>query len=227
MEICKKSLWNNWKVEYISLAWSVFNAWIVLLDHLDPTSLPEVEIGLSEDILEALMIGENVHLSAQQEMSPCDQCMNDGCQFQVMCRIVPLIRLQLLRGVSHNFLLLHQDSTETLQRSITKDLVWFGFVWRSEDWSSHELLLECIESHITLRRPNIFDMLLEKVRKWLANLGEVLNKSSTIAGQTEEASKLLDILRGLPVDNCFNLFRIYKDALGKDDVTEVKNFIKP
>ena len=50
---------------HIGLAWSIFNTWIVLLNHFDPSSLPEVEVGLSEDILEALVIGENVHLPSQ------------------------------------------------------------------------------------------------------------------------------------------------------------------
>ena len=56
---------------YIGLSWSIFDTRIILLDHFDPTSLPEVEVGLSEDVLETLMISEDVHFSSQQEMSPC------------------------------------------------------------------------------------------------------------------------------------------------------------
>ena len=55
----------------IGLAWSIFNSRIILLNHLDPMSLPEVEVGLSEDVLETLMISEDVHFPFQQEMSPC------------------------------------------------------------------------------------------------------------------------------------------------------------
>ena len=55
----------------IGLAWSIFNTRIILLNHFDPMSLPEVEVGLSEDVLEALMISEDVHFPFQQEMSPC------------------------------------------------------------------------------------------------------------------------------------------------------------
>ena len=54
----------------IGLAWSIFDTRIVLLNHFDPTSLSEVEVGLSEDVLEALMIREDVHFPSQQEMSP-------------------------------------------------------------------------------------------------------------------------------------------------------------
>ena len=56
---------------YIGLAWSIFNAWIILLNHFDPTSLPEVEVWLSEDVLETLVISEDVHFPSQQQMSPC------------------------------------------------------------------------------------------------------------------------------------------------------------
>ena len=56
---------------YIGLAWSIFNTWIILLNHFDPTSLPKIEVGLSEDVLETLMISEDVHFPSQQEMSPC------------------------------------------------------------------------------------------------------------------------------------------------------------
>ena len=54
----------------IGLAWSIFNTQIILLNHFDPTSLAEVEVGLSENVLEALMISEDVHFPSQQEMSP-------------------------------------------------------------------------------------------------------------------------------------------------------------
>ena len=56
---------------HISLAWSILDTRIVLLNHFDPSSFPEVEIVLSEDVLETLVISENVHFSSQQEKSAC------------------------------------------------------------------------------------------------------------------------------------------------------------
>ena len=108
LEICKKTLRNNLKVElpesftklrlmwldkkavaiclsaqsicnHIRLAWSVLNAGVVLLDHLDPTSLAEVQMRLCEDVLQALVISEDVDLSAQQQMSPRNQSMYHSC----------------------------------------------------------------------------------------------------------------------------------------------------
>ena len=49
----------------IGLAWSILNTRIIPLNHLHPTSLPEVEIRLSEDVLETLVINENIHFSPQ------------------------------------------------------------------------------------------------------------------------------------------------------------------
>ena len=59
------SLYAQCVSNYIGLAWSVFNTQIILLNHLDPTSLPEVEIRLSEDVLETLVVSEDVHFSSQ------------------------------------------------------------------------------------------------------------------------------------------------------------------
>ena len=70
-------------------------------------------------------------------------------------------------------------------------------------------------------------MLLEEVGKRLCNLREILNESSTITCKTKKTAELLDILRRFPIHNCRHLLRINSDALGRDDVTKVKNFIKP
>ena len=70
-------------------------------------------------------------------------------------------------------------------------------------------------------------MLLEEVGKRLSNLREILNESSAIACKTKKTAKLLDILRRFPVHNCGHLLGVSSDALGRDDVTKVKNFIKP
>ena len=70
-------------------------------------------------------------------------------------------------------------------------------------------------------------MLLEEVGKRLCNLREVLNESSAIACKTEKTAELFDILRRFPIQNCRNLRRINSNSLGGDEVTKIKNFIKP
>src|SRR6187399_860759 len=108
LKICKKALRNNLEVELpecftklmlkrldkeavaiclsaqgicndIGLARRVFDAWIILLDHFNPTSLAKVQVRLCEDVLQALVIGDDVHFSAQQKVSPRDQGMYHCC----------------------------------------------------------------------------------------------------------------------------------------------------
>ena len=50
---------------HIGLAWSILDTRIILLNQFDPSSLPEVKIRLSEDVLETLVISENLHFSSQ------------------------------------------------------------------------------------------------------------------------------------------------------------------
>ena len=64
---------------HIGLAWSIFNTRIVLLNHFDPSSLPEVEVGLSEDVLETLVISVDVTVSSHQVVSPYLKSMNHSC----------------------------------------------------------------------------------------------------------------------------------------------------
>src|SRR5215216_5092145 len=106
----------------------------------------------------------------------------DNCrQLEIMSGVVPFIWLQLARSIGHNFPVLHKNTTKTLQRSITENLVRLGLIRRSKYRSCDEFLLQSIEGHVTLRSPRVFDILLEEVGKRLSNLREVLHKSSAIA----------------------------------------------
>ena len=153
--------------------------------------------------------------------------MHNCHQLEIMSGVVLLIRIQLARGISNNFLLLHQHCSKTLERGITKDLVRLGFIRRSQKWSSDQFLFQSVESNVTFRRSDILDMLLEEVGKRLCNLREVLNESSAIACKTEKTAELFDILRRFPIQNCRNLCGINSNALGRDDMTKIKNLIEP
>ena len=105
-------------------------------------------------------------------MSPSQKIINNCRQLEIMSGVVLLIRLQLARCISNNFLLLHQNCAKTLERGITKDLVRLGFIRRSQNWSSDQFLFQSVERNITLRRPNVLDVLLKKIRERLRNLGK-------------------------------------------------------
>ena len=160
-------------------------------------------------------------------MSPSQKSIHNCRQLEVMSGVVLLIGLQLARGISNNFLLLHQHCAKTLERGITKDLVRLGFIRRSQNWSSNQFLFQSVESNITLRRPNVLDVLLEKIRERLRDLRKVFNESSAIACKTEKTAELLHVLRRFPIHNCRHLLRIHGNALGRDNMTKIKNLIEP
>ena len=138
-------------------------------------------------------------------MSPSQKSMHNCRQLEIMSGVVLLIRLQLARCISNNFLLLHQYCAKTLEIGITKDLVRLGFIGRSQNWSSDQFLFQSVESNITLWRPNVLDVLLKKIRERLRDLRKVFNESSAIACETEEATELLHVLRRFPIHDCRHL----------------------
>src|SRR3954470_14719792 len=102
----------------IRLPRRVLNINGVLSKGLNPPSLPQVQIGLSEQVLQTFVIGEHIHLPPKEEVSPSNQSMYHCSQLQMMGRIIPLSLLQLPRGIRHNVLSLHQNSTKTIQRGV-------------------------------------------------------------------------------------------------------------
>ena len=67
-----------------------------------------------------------------------------------MHMIVLLRWLQLPGGICNHLLILHQDYTKTLERSVAEDLVRLGIIQRNQDWSGGKLLFECVEGQLTL-----------------------------------------------------------------------------
>src|ERR1043165_1736755 len=57
---------------------------VIVLNKLQPSALPEVQLPLSEDVLQTLMISEYVTAVTNEIVPPCLQHMNNRCQLQVM-----------------------------------------------------------------------------------------------------------------------------------------------
>ena len=79
----------------ISLAWSVRNGEIKVFNLLNPSPLPEVQIWLSEDVFQTLMIGKDFSFVTQQVLSPFLEGKHNCCKFKIMCGIVLLMWVQL------------------------------------------------------------------------------------------------------------------------------------
>src|SRR3954464_14758255 len=64
----------------IGFAWSIVDGQIKVIDCFNPPSLPKVEIRLSEDILQTLVIGKDFTTVAQQVMPPYFQSKDNCCE---------------------------------------------------------------------------------------------------------------------------------------------------
>ena len=92
---------------YISLAWCIGNTQIKVCNSLHPSLLTEVQVWLSKELLQTLMVGEDLATITEKVMSPLLQRMNDSSKFEVVNWVVLLVRAQLPRGISNHFALLH------------------------------------------------------------------------------------------------------------------------
>jgi hypothetical protein len=68
---------------------------IVVLDQLQPSSLTHVQISLSENVLQALVVGEDMNHIPKEIVTPCLQSKNNNNQFKIMCGIVLFMMAQL------------------------------------------------------------------------------------------------------------------------------------
>src|ERR1043165_3721266 len=66
----------------IRLPRRVLNINGVLSNGLKPPSLPQVQVGLGEQVLQAFVIGEHIHLPPEEEVSPSNQSMYHCSQLQ-------------------------------------------------------------------------------------------------------------------------------------------------
>ena len=92
---------------YISLAWHIGNTQLKVCDKLHPSLLTEVQIWLSKQILQTLVVSEDLATITEKVMSPLLQRTNDSSKFEVVNWVVLFVRAQLSRGISNHFAVLH------------------------------------------------------------------------------------------------------------------------
>ena len=64
---------------YVSLSWMIMQPHIIILNELQPSPLPEIQLLLREDILQTLVIRVYLTMVSDEKMSPSLQCMHYGC----------------------------------------------------------------------------------------------------------------------------------------------------
>ena len=65
---------------------------------------------------------------------------------------------------------------------------------------------------------------MKQVSRRSSDLGEVLDESTTIAGETEETSDLFHILQRSPIENSLNSFTVDGNTILGDDMPKIGHF---
>ena len=64
---------------YVSLPEVIMQSHILILDELQASPLPEIQLLLREDVLQTLLIRVHLTMVFDEKISPCLQCMHYGC----------------------------------------------------------------------------------------------------------------------------------------------------
>jgi hypothetical protein len=105
------------------------------------------------------MVSVDMALCTHQMMSPNFKCMDNGCEFKIMCRIVLFMTSECSRCISNHSVVLHKHTTKSDSRSITIDIKRFGNVRLSQNWGNSEMCsegVECIFTFLILGEFNSF-----------------------------------------------------------------------
>ena len=92
---------------YISLAWGIGYTHVKVCNSLHPSLPTEVQVWLSKQILQTLVVGEDLATITKKVMSPLFQCMYDSSKLEVMNWVVLFVRAQLTRDIRKHSALLH------------------------------------------------------------------------------------------------------------------------
>ena len=92
---------------HICLARGIRDIHIEISYCLEPSLLAKIQVPLSKQVLQTLAVGVDFAMITNEVMSPQLQCINDRCQFEVVCRIFVFVSTQLTRAIRNYFALLH------------------------------------------------------------------------------------------------------------------------
>src|SRR3954463_14407829 len=92
---------------HISLARGIGDIHIEVGYCLEPSLLAEIQVRLSKQVVQALVVGVDLATVTKEVMPPHLQCIDYSCQFEVMGWIFIFVSAQLTRAISNHFALLH------------------------------------------------------------------------------------------------------------------------
>jgi hypothetical protein len=135
---------------YIHFPGVIVNLKVIVLDQLQPSSLMLVQISLSEDVLQALVVSEDMNHIPKKIMPPCTQSMNHSGQLKIICGIVLFMGAQLMRGPHNYMTFLHENTTKPNAQCITINIEALCGVWLCQHRRYSQQLLQGLECFITL-----------------------------------------------------------------------------
>ena len=109
---------------------------------------------------------------------------------------------------------------------VVNDEVLLSIRW-SKHWGRSQLVFERLETFLTLIYPLKLDALMKQVSQRSSDLGEVLDESTAIAGETEKTSDLLNVLGRSPIKDSLDSFRVDGNTILRDDMPKIGYFGKP
>src|SRR3954463_13636237 len=92
---------------HVSFARGIMNIHVEIGYCLEPSLLAEIQVRLSKQVLQAVVVGVDLATITEEVMSPQLQCINYCCQFQIMCWILVFVSTQLTKAISNHSALLH------------------------------------------------------------------------------------------------------------------------
>jgi hypothetical protein len=60
----------------VDLSWVIVDSDVIILNQLEPSALPQIQINLGKNVLEALAVAVNITLMADEVMPPYLESMN-------------------------------------------------------------------------------------------------------------------------------------------------------
>src|SRR3954463_7813733 len=128
-----------------------------------------------------------------------------------MSRVILLMSFELPGPKCDYPLALHQHAPESIARGITVDGVSTSLLRYDQDRCGCESLLQLFECLLALLTPLETCPLSSQLGHWICQFGEVLDKPSIVASQSQEASDIEHRLWSLPFGHCFDLRWIHRD----------------
>jgi hypothetical protein len=115
--------------------------------------LSHVQILLSEEVLQALVIDIDITLIYDQIVSPDLYGMHNSGKLKIVGQVALLMVLELLGHIGNDSSTLHQNTAKPLSRCITIDHEVFLDIEQGKNRSGGELLFQSLEAVLALGHP--------------------------------------------------------------------------